>query len=186
MQETNQKRDYNMYNLYLEEYEINMIVKYNSETEKPNEKSGGLESILEEIKTKFEEKAEEQEKEKKTDLEEKLKKDDKYVLPRIYKNEKSRRFYEYIDYLSEKTTAHHINQKSKAHVFYVDSSALPKNVLGMYVPSMHSIYISNSLTPEEEKFVYYHEEYHSLHGAGEAQADNYAASIVGYDLRAAA
>ena len=79
-----------------------------------------------------------------------------------------------------------LNPKSKARVIYVSPEELPSGigwkVLGQYNPSTHTIYIANNLSPNVEKFVYYHEEAHSIGIYDERLADNYAASKVGYDL----
>ncbi len=74
----------------------------------------------------------------------------------------------------------HVNEKSGARVFYVPSSDLPRNVLGMYVPAEHTIYISQDLSPKTQEFVYKHEEWHSIYGAGEDEADDYAERETGY------
>ena len=78
-----------------------------------------------------------------------------------------------------------VDQKSGAEVRYVQSSHLPQipggKVLGMYNPSTNTIYIDDSLPAYIKEWVYYHEQYHALHGAGEQQADNYATSVVGYN-----
>lgn len=80
-----------------------------------------------------------------------------------------------------------INQKSKAKVIYVSPQELPSGVrwkvLGQYDPSTHTIYLANNLSPNAERFVYYHEEAHSLGIISESQADDYAASRTGYNLR---
>ena len=80
-----------------------------------------------------------------------------------------------------------INQKSKARVIYVSPQELPSGigwkVLGQYDPLTHTIYMANNLSPNDERFVYYHEEAHSLGIMSESQADDYAASKTGYNLR---
>ncbi len=80
----------------------------------------------------------------------------------------------------------HINLRSKAKVIYVSPQELPSGiewkVLGQYDPNTHTIYIANNLDPAVEKFVYYHEEAHSVGIRSEKIADDYAASRVGYNL----
>lgn len=80
-----------------------------------------------------------------------------------------------------------INEKSKARVIYVSPQELPSGigwkVLGQYDPSTHTIYLADNLSPNAERFVYYHEEAHSLGIMSESQADDYAASKTGYNLR---
>ena len=191
--EAQEKKD--LYNVYLQEYKISVIIKYQlkySETQNKREEKSNLESILEQIKEKFKEKSQAKNERKNEDvkivsLEEKLKErdDKKYILPNKYKPNKNSKLYGYFEYLESQNTNHHINQKSGAHVFYVPSSYLPPNVLGMYVPSKHTIYVANALTEKDKEFVYFHEEYHSIHGAGEEEADNYAFQRTGYNLRAA-
>ena len=84
-------------------------------------------------------------------------------------------------------SSQNINEKSKAHVIYVSPNELPsgdgQKVLGQYDPSTHTIYIANNLSPDIEKFVYYHEEAHSLGVIDERLADDYAAAKTGYNLR---
>ena len=79
-----------------------------------------------------------------------------------------------------------VNKKSKAKVIYVSPQELPSGigwkVLGQYNPLTHTISIANNLSPKDEEFVYYHEEAHSLGIISERQADDYAASKVGYNL----
>ena len=81
----------------------------------------------------------------------------------------------------------HKNQRSKADIIYVSPGELPSGIdwiaLGTYNPSTHTIYIANNLSPDIEKFVYYHEEAHSLGIRSERLADDYAAAKVGYHLR---
>ena len=80
-----------------------------------------------------------------------------------------------------------INEKSKAQVIYVSPNELPSGdgwkVLGQYDPNTHTIYVANNLSPDVEKFVYYHEEAHSLGVMDERAADDYAAAKTGYNLR---
>lgn len=56
----------------------------------------------------------------------------------------------------------------------------------MYDPSTHTIYIADNLPYNIERFVYHHEVGHALGIRNEQQADNYAASKVGYNIRNAA
>lgn len=80
-----------------------------------------------------------------------------------------------------------INPKSKARIIYVSPQELPSGVgwkvLGQYDSSTHIIYLADNLSPNAERFVYYHEEAHSLGIMSESQADDYAASKTGYNLR---
>ncbi|MDO8508836.1 MAG: DUF3810 family protein [Nanoarchaeota archaeon] len=85
--------------------------------------------------------------------------------------------------LSREIQSTAIDPKSGAKVIYVPQSSLPSNVLGMYVPSSHTIYISRDLPEYKRQFVYHHEVAHALGIRNEVQADNYAASVVGYHLR---
>ena len=214
MQETIQfpikkyESSHNIYSAYLQEYKIEILIRYqikekNQEKQKENkrdETNSDLESLLKQITEKFKEKIENKETQEKErykiinpvdskiiSLEEKLKANRKYILPNSYKNtNQNEKLYNYLTYIASQSTNHHINQKSGAHVFYVPSSYLPQNVLGMYVPDLHTIYIANDLSEKEKEFVYFHEEYHSIHGAGEQEADNYAFQRTGYNLRAAA
>lgn len=84
-------------------------------------------------------------------------------------------------------TNSNVNKESKAHVIYVSPNELPSGdgwkVLGQYDPNTHTIYVANNLSPDVERFVYYHEEAHSLGIMDERTADDYAASKVGYHLR---
>ena len=188
--------DYNIYSVYLQEYQISVILKYPEKEDEEEERlendegqenqtnyKNNLESILKQIKEKIE-----NQRDYKGNLEEKLQEINnvKYIIPNIYKNKQNKKLYNYLEYLASESTNHHVNLQSKANVFYVDSSALPENVLGMYVPSTHTIYIANNLSKDAERFVYFHEEYHSIYGAGEGEADNYAFQRTGYNLRQAA
>jgi len=192
-------KEKNPYDIYIKEYNINVVIRYPlKENENENEElenqgaqkdyKNNLEALIEKIKEKFEKQIN-KERNHKSNLEEKLQENEKYILPNNYKNKlpnQDKKIYSYLAYLSSQTTGHHINPKSKAHIFYVNPSALPENVLGMYVQSSHTIYIANNLSYEEERFVYYHEEYHSIYGAGEDHADAYAFQKTGYNLRSAA
>ena len=84
-------------------------------------------------------------------------------------------------------SSRNINKKSKAHVIYVSPDELPSGdgwkVLGQYDPNTHTIYVANNLSPDVEKFVYYHEEAHSLGVMDEKAADDYATAKTGYNLR---
>lgn len=84
-------------------------------------------------------------------------------------------------------SSQNINEKSKAHVIYVSPNELPSGegwkVLGQYDPNTHTIYVANNLSPDVERFVYYHEEAHSLGIMDERTADDYAAAKTGYNLR---
>ena len=186
---------YNIYQIQIKKYNINILIKYQlreNQEEKREEAESNLEDILKQVIKDFKEKSQAKNERKNEDikiisLEEKLKERDneKYILPNKYKPNKDNDLSNYFKYLVSQNTNHHINQKSGAHVFYVPSSYLPPNVLGMYVPSTHTIYVANDLSEKDKEFVYFHEEYHSIHGAGEEEADNYAFQRTGYNLRAA-
>ncbi len=83
-----------------------------------------------------------------------------------------------------------IDPSSGASIIYVSPSQLPSGqgwkVLSMYDPSTHTIYIANNLSPQTERFVYHHEVAHANGIRNESQADAYASSIVGYNIRNAA
>ncbi len=189
------RNNYNVYSVYLQEYQINITLKYpeneNENKELENQEAqenykNNLEALIEKMKEKLEEQIN-KERNYKSNLEEKLQENnEKYIIPSNYKNKHNKKLYNYLEYLISESTDHHINPQSKANVFYVNPSALPENVLGMYTPSTHTIYIANNLSKDVERFVYYHEEYHSIYGSGEDQADAYAAARVGYNLRQAA
>lgn len=76
------------------------------------------------------------------------------------------------------------NESPDAKVSYVSPSELPsgdgRRALGVYNTMDHSIRIANNLPPHVERFVYHHEIAHSMGIHDEAEADRYAASIVGY------
>jgi hypothetical protein len=78
--------------------------------------------------------------------------------------------------------------KGRADIIYVNPTELPNTaystVLGMYVPSTHTIYIANNLSPDVENFVYYHEIAHSYGIINERQADLYAEYKTGYSMAA--
>ncbi len=112
------------------------------------------------------------------------------ILENIVNNDKNEleEFIESTLIRSSKIYSHkNINQKSKARVIYVSPQELPSGVewkvLGQYDPSTHTIYLANNLSPNAERFVYYHEEAHSLGIMSESEADDYAASKTGYNLR---
>lgn len=83
-----------------------------------------------------------------------------------------------------------LDQSSGASVRYVSPSQLPSGygwkALGMYDPSTHTIYIADNLPPDIERFVYHHEVAHAKGIRNESQADAYASSVVGYNIRNAA
>ena len=171
--------------LYSNKYGISAIIKYN---QREDEDKSDLNALNEKSKEKLEKHfIEELKNYPKKSLEEILvnpqkeikKPKEEYIL-----NSKDNKLIFPFRYGSP--SSHHINKKSKAFVFYVDPSALPQVedgiVLGLYNHSTHSIYIANNLSKDEEEFVYYHEEYHSLHGKGEAQADQYAFERTGHSL----
>ncbi len=71
-----------------------------------------------------------------------------------------------------------IDYDSGAIIHRISPTELPPNVLGMYVPSQHAIYLAT-----EDPFVLYHESGHARGLADEEKTDNYAASKTGYNLR---
>lgn len=79
------------------------------------------------------------------------------------------------------------NTVSRARVIYVSPNELPSGdnwkVLGQYNTANHTIKIANNLSPDVERFVYYHEEAHSIGIMDERIADDYAAAKAGYHLR---
>jgi len=92
-----------------------------------------------------------------------------------------------IDYKNYKGKRETLENKTDARVLYVDPKSLPVDprtrTLGLYDPNNHTIYIANNLSPREENFVYHHEQAHAKGIYNEDMADQYAASIVGYNLR---
>ena len=93
----------------------------------------------------------------------------------------------YPDFKKEDFKSGITDSKSGAKVVYVSPSELPSSfkgkVLGIYIPSQHTIYIANNLSEYQRNFVYHHEVAHALGIKDEVQADNYAASRVGYHIR---
>lgn len=73
--------------------------------------------------------------------------------------------------------------QSGARIIELPSSQLPPNVLGMYDPISHTIYIANDIPEYQEKFVRKHESGHALGITDEMKTDHYALSQVGYNLR---
>ncbi len=71
-----------------------------------------------------------------------------------------------------------VDYDSGAIIHRVSPTELPPNVLGMYVPSEHAIYLAT-----EDPFVRYHESGHARGIIDEEKTDNYAAARVGYNLR---
>lgn len=179
--------------IYSKEYELHILIKYpnKKEQEKHNEKNKkrentrnkNLEIVLNQIK-KFKENIPKYQVRSKSNLENKLK--EKYISPKNYNpkpSSKDQELKNYASHMAYNSTSHHINPRSGAHVFYVPSSYLPPNVLGMYVPALHTYYVASDLPENLKKFVYYHEEWHSLYGEGEAQADAYAEQKTGFNPR---
>ena len=164
----------------LEKYHVVALTSYNANH---NELESELESLLREYykDRQYNENDENKYVERIISLENLLKnpknKDEKYIGEHYYKEDKNQ------------IRNVNIDPKSGAHVFYVPPSTLPSGdgwkVLGMYDPHTHTIYIVNNLSLHEEKFVYHHEVAHALGVYDESQADDYAAKIVGYNLRAA-
>ena len=88
--------------------------------------------------------------------------------------------------LTQESKQTHHNKKSGAKVMYVSPQELPQSmngkVLGLYNSQTHTILIADNLSPKEEKFVYFHEEAHSIGIINERLADEYAASKSGYTI----
>lgn len=70
---------------------------------------------------------------------------------------------------------------SGARVTEVPSSILPPNVLGMYHPVSHTIYIASNLPEYEKQWVRKHESGHAQGMVDEPKTDAYASSRVGYN-----
>lgn len=187
----------NYLTLYSEKYESLILIQYDNENDKNNQESKQKNPLskkdLESLIKKIEEQFEEIDNKKIISLEERVKKirDKKYILPDDYKNpEKDSNIIYYPEFLKnkEKFDKESLNKdpKSGATVVYVPQSSLPSGpgykVLGMYVPSTHTIYISQDLPEHQKRFVYHHEVAHALGVSDEARADNYAAQQVGYYL----
>lgn len=170
--------------IYSGKYNIHILSRY---PKKDDEKDGGeidenespLESLIEQSEDEIEEKLESEKQDSKIISLENVLKQNKKIG---YKNSLN----SYLSYLNSRSYSSHKDPLTGAQIFYVSPSYLPKNVLGMYVPSTHTIYIANNLSEREERFVYYHELAHAKGIRNENQADAYAASIIGYNLRNAA
>ncbi|RMD65549.1 hypothetical protein D6817_05835 [Candidatus Pacearchaeota archaeon] len=109
--------------------------------------------------------------------------DSEEVSLRIYPRIAEPYFEQYV-----RGRARSVDPVSGAEVVYVPPSFFPAvrggEVLGMYDPLEHKIYIANNLPPEQRAFVYYHEVAHALGIKSENLADAYAQSKVGYNIRA--
>lgn len=176
--------------IYIKKYDITLTVEIQDHKEQSD-----LESLIKNTEESFEKIQDK----KIISLEDRLKKskDGKYIFPENYKNpEKERENIIYRpEFLKNKKrldSKESLNRdpKSGAAVVYVPQSSLPSTpnskVLGMYVPSTHTIYISKDLPEYQRNFVYHHEVGHALGIQDEMQADSYAAAQVGYHLRRAA
>ncbi len=150
-----------VYDVYLEKYKIHVLIKL-------PDKKNSLDSLIENI-----------EKELKDGIDSKSKLEQ--TILRDYK-----KLIDFHSSIKKQYTKNTIDSATGVQIFYVPSSALPKNVLGMYVPSTRTIYIANDLPNNVERFVYHHEIAHAKGIKDESLADNYAASIVGFNLRQAA
>lgn len=73
--------------------------------------------------------------------------------------------------------------QSGARIIKVTKNELPENVLGMYIPSQHAIYVRTDISNYEEQFVRAHESEHALGETDELKTDAKAAARVGYNLR---
>ncbi len=177
--------------IYSEKYNIYILSRYpkkddekyeekiDENEEETDEKESPLESLIGQSEDETEEKLESEKKDSKIiSLEN--------VLKQNRKNNYKNPLNSYLSYLNLRSYSSHKEPQTGAKVFYVSPSYLPKNVLGMYVPSNHAIYIANNLSEREKRFVYYHEIAHAKGIRNENQADAYATSIVGYNLRNAA
>ncbi len=192
-----EKQKDNYLTLYSKKYESLILIQYDNENDKKNQElkpenplsKKDLESLIKKIEDQFEE----IDNKKIISLEERVRKikDEKYVHPDGYKNpEREDNIIYYPEFLKnkEKFDKESLNRdpKSGATVVYVPQSSLPSGpgykVLGMYVPSTHTIYISQDLPEHQKRFVYHHEVAHALGMKDETMADNYAAQQVGYYL----
>lgn len=185
---------------YQGEY-IQILLRYpkredsEEEEEDDDEKQSYLESLLEQFEEQIEEKT--------RNLEEIILRDTETRAINSVLEEKSRdtktaydeygrfsniyrKLEKYSSLLERVSSINHIDPETGAQVFYVPSSYLPPDVLGMYVPSAHTIYIANDLAEYERRFVYHHEIAHAKGIRDEGLADSYAAERVGYNLRYAA
>ena len=177
----------NYQTVYIKKYNVTLTVEIQD-----HEEQSDLESLIKNIEESFEKIQDK----KIINLEDRLKKskDGKYIFPEDYKNPERERdnIIYYPEFLKNKEkldSKESLNRdpKSGAAVIYVPQSSLPSTpngkVLGMYVPSTHTIYISKDLLEYRRSFVYHHEVAHALGIEDEMQADNYAAGQVGYNLR---
>lgn len=163
-----------------QKYRLSILIQFTPKNKEEKPDYSSLEALLQEIDKEIENSPSNKESLESIIEEEKLK-DNKIIYPN---------FKKYPPVYLPLGNSPHINPKSKAQVFYVPPSYMPKvqngKVLGLYDPMTHSIYISNDLTPTEEAFVYLHEEAHSRGIYDENEADNYAALRTGFNLRHAA
>ena len=198
------KKDYRVY--HLEKNILSIISTYlllQQKKNKPKEKkfievyiesqqiSILIQQVNEEQETNLEERLEEQESLEEITLEEIALNDKNKIIEFPYNPEGH-----YTKNKYSRTKIYPINnnhgitdQSSGASVRYVSPSQLPSGpgwkALGMYDPSTHTIYIANNLPPHIESFVYHHEVAHAKGIRNESQADAYASSRVGYNIRAA-
>ena len=176
----------------INKYEIHVLSQseYNNEEEEQKNQRQQIESFLETILEQEENQIEQKLQElngnhQNNSLENIIKENEneKYIISKKYNNKipNSQNLNNYTTHLNSQASSHRINPESGAHVFYVPSSSLPPNVLGMYLPDLHVYYVSNDLPQEQMQWVDFHEEYHSKYGAGEAQADAYATRKLGHN-----
>lgn len=193
----NKKPRKKLYPIYLDPFNLAKISSY---LQKQNRKSNEVVNIL--IKSlsisisiqiqnnnpnSLEDRLQEEKKQEEVTLEENVKEN---IIEFPYQPEDS-----YIKNKYQRTEIYQFgnnttDNSSGAAVRYVSPSQLPSGpgwkALGMYDPSTHTIYIANNLSPEIERFVYHHEVAHAKGIRNEQQADSYASSIVGYNIRNAA
>mgnify|MGYP001561849580 CR=1 FL=1 len=70
-----------------------------------------------------------------------------------------------------------------ARIVKVCASSLPSGVLGMYVPSQHTIYLREDLEGNDGEYVKAHEQGHATGIMEEEKADSYALARTGTHLR---
>ncbi len=162
--------------LYLEEYEIFATVETDEENIPHLEKN--LETIIENLLKDTNPNTKRKDP-KIINLEDRI----KNIIPKKERENPEEIYYPNEDPKEKDYSIGSTDRKSGAKVIYVDQSSLPLNVLGLYKPSNHTIYINKDLPAYQKEFVYHHEVAHALGIRNEVEADKYAASIVGYNLR---
>lgn len=183
---------YKIYALISEKEAESLTYNENEEEENNDEKNRNpkskLESLIENIEEQIEQKIEESNNQEENQysinsLESLIKpanKNEKYITKHKY--QENLHSYKYASRLNSHSTSSHINAETGAQVFYVPSSYLPKNVLGMYLPALHVIYIASDLSPKVKEFVYYHEIAHAKGISDEMLADEHATQRTRYRL----